>query len=151
KSRRMGITHTAGGRPMGSADFKYLDIELAQEKRYWLEHLSGDLPVAGIPLDFRRPPIFAGRDATVELHVTPELEDKLSLLWRDNDSLTFTLLAAALKVLLHKYTGLEEIVIGAAIHEKYAGVAAFNKTLALRTRVDGASTLRRFLDEARRA
>src|SRR5262249_51645922 len=49
------------------------------------------------------------------------------------------------------YTGLEEIVIGAAIHEKYAGVAAFNKTLALRTRVDGASTLRRFLDEARRA
>ena len=135
---------------MRNTDERFLDPELTQEKNFWVQQLSGDLPVAEIPLDFRRPATFAKRNARVDFRITPELEIRLHRLCGDNDSLVFTVSAAALKVCLHKYTGLEDIVVGTAIHHKHAGVAALNKVLALRTHVDEATTLRGLLEDVRR-
>lgn len=135
--------------PVTSTDRGFLDLELPEEKSFWVQQLSGELTVAGIPLDFRRSATFAKRDARVDFGLAPEIGDKLRHLCGDNESLVFTVLAAALKTCLHKYNDLNDIVIGTAIHEKYAGVAQLNKVLALRTRVDETETVRRLLEDVR--
>ncbi|MFN2416205.1 MAG: amino acid adenylation domain-containing protein [Pyrinomonadaceae bacterium] len=136
---------------MSSTDVKFLDLELTREKNYWLDRLSGDWPVAAVPLDFRRPDAFVERGASARLSVPPELDERLRRLCGENDSLTFTVLAAALFACLNKYTGLEEIVVGTAIHEKHAAVAALNKVLALRATLRAGETPRQLLEEVRRA
>src|SRR5947199_9632155 len=102
---------------MSSANLKFLDLELTQEKSYWLQQLAGELPVASIPLDFRRPAAPVDRTEAVSFDVTPQLACKLERLCGNNNSLIFTVLVAALKVCLHKYTGIEDIVIGTTIQE----------------------------------
>ena len=135
--------------PVSTTDRQFLDLELSEEKSYWVRQLSGELSVAGIPLDFRRPATFARRDARVDFQLAPELSDKVRHLCGDNESLVFTVLATALETCLHKYTGLEDIVIGTTIHQKHAGVAALNKVLALRTHVDATMSVRRLLEDVR--
>ena len=135
--------------PSSGTDRRFLDLELTEEKSFWVRQLSGELTVAGIPLDFRRPATFAKRDARVDFSLTPEFCKKLRNICGDNESLTFTVLATALKTCLHKYNDLQDVVIGTTIHEKHAGVAALNKVLALRTRVDETSSVRRLLEDVR--
>jgi amino acid adenylation domain-containing protein/non-ribosomal peptide synthase protein (TIGR01720 family) len=135
---------------MSSANLKFFDLELTQEKSYWLQQLAGELPLAAVPLDFRRPAAPLERTESVSFDVTPQLAVKLERLCASNDSLLFTVLATALKVCLHKYTGLEDIVIGTTIHEKHGHVAALNKVLVLRARISAASTPRQLLEDVRR-
>jgi amino acid adenylation domain-containing protein/non-ribosomal peptide synthase protein (TIGR01720 family) len=135
--------------PVTNTDSRFLEVELTQEKSYWVRQLSGELTAAGIPLDFRRSATFAKRDAHIDFCLTPEICGKLRQLCGDNESLVFAVLAAALKTCLHKYNDLEDIVIGTAIHEQHAGVAQLNKVLALRTRVDETTTVRRLLEDVR--
>ena len=135
--------------PASSTERRFLDLELTEEKSFWIRQLSGELTIAGIPLDFRRPAIFAKRNARVDFRFAPELYSKLRNLCGDNESLVFTVLAAALKTCLHKYNDLQDIVIGTTIHERHAGVAALNKVLALRTRVDETTSVRTLLQDVR--
>jgi amino acid adenylation domain-containing protein len=128
-----------------SANFSFLDSKLEKEKDYWLEKLAGELVVSGIPLDFSRPSAFIEQKAVVSTGIDSETESKLLKVCGNNETLVFMFLVAALKICLHKYTGLEDIIVGTAIHERFGELAQLNKVLALRDRVSSEVTVRQLL------
>ena len=136
--------------PLEKRDSDYLDEQLQVEKEYWLQKLSRELPVAGLPLDHARSATWSDEKETVRFAIAPETFNQLRKVCGDNDALTFTALVAALKICLHLYTGIEEVTIGTAIHEHYAEMASLNKVLALRDRVDANLTAKQFIVEVKR-
>jgi amino acid adenylation domain-containing protein len=78
---------------------------------YWREHLT-DLPTLELPLDFPRPPVqrFVGRAEAFS--VPSETVEALRSLASSLRVTFFQVLAACYAVLLHRYTGQEEVVFG---------------------------------------
>jgi amino acid adenylation domain-containing protein len=135
---------------MSSAKLTPLDNKLSKEREYWLQQLSGDLPLSGLPLDYRRPEGL--QIATDELCFTfnPNLENRLREICQNKETLAFAVFVTALDLLLHKYTGHEDIIVGTVIHEQHGEVASLNKVLALRTEVSASATVRQVLENVRR-
>jgi amino acid adenylation domain-containing protein len=128
----------------------FVNDQLEEEKEYWLTKLAGDLLVTGLPLDFNRPKEFAGRKAVCPLELDPKVTGRLFEVCQNRQSLALAALVTVLKICLHKYTGVEDVIVGTGIHEQYGEVAALNKVLALRSQVRGELTARQLLDDVRR-
>ncbi|MFZ5918493.1 MAG: amino acid adenylation domain-containing protein [Chloroflexota bacterium] len=79
---------------------------------YWREQLSGDLPALDIPTDFPRQPLQTYRGATSTLRLDAELVQSLRSLAKQYDTTLFTVMLAAFQVLLHRYTGQDDILVG---------------------------------------
>src|SRR2546423_453549 len=107
---------------MNAANATLFDEKLNTDKEYWLEKLSGDLSVSGLPLDFKRPAAFLDERATLAGEVQQEVVDKLLSVCGHAETLVFTALVTALNVCLYKYTGNEDIIIGTTIHERHREV-----------------------------
>ena len=86
-----------------------------KHKEYWKEIYSGDIPVLDIATDFPRPSIqeFAGN--TLSFNLGKDLTDKLKELVTDTDTTLFMVLLAVYNILLFKYTGQDDIVVGSPI------------------------------------
>jgi amino acid adenylation domain-containing protein len=135
---------------MSSTNLGFLDARLETEREYWLEKLSGDLVATGVPLDFERPLDFSVERETVYKRIEGDTARKLFALGGGSELLIFTVLITALKICLHKYTGLEDIVVGTPIHEQHKDTASLNRVLALRSRVTGATPVRQLLLDVKR-
>jgi acyl transferase domain-containing protein/NADP-dependent 3-hydroxy acid dehydrogenase YdfG len=87
---------------------------LRGDREYWLEKLAGDLPVLDLPSDWPRPPEqqFGGSVVVMRLR---EGHAALHRHCREQGVSLFTMLVAAIKVLLHQLTGAEEILIGSPV------------------------------------
>jgi tyrocidine synthetase-3 len=127
-----------------------MDEQLEQEKDYWSKKLSGELAPASLPLDYRRPGEFKGERASIPVELGRDAEGRLLEVCGGRESLVFAILVAALKICLFRYSGVEDVTVGTAIHERYGEVASLNKVLALRTEVRGGATLRQLLEDVRR-
>src|SRR6266478_281198 len=130
---------------MNRLDTTLLSAHLEREREYWLQKLSGELSLAGLPLDFQRPAVLNERRERLEVAIEPKTVDKLYKASDSNPSLIFAILVAALKVTLHKYTSEEDIIVGSAIHEQHGEDASLNEVLVLRDHVSGATTVRQLL------
>jgi acyl transferase domain-containing protein len=84
-------------------------------RTYWLEKLGGELPLLALTTDRPRPPFpsFAGGQLLLRLPVSER--DLLLQRCRDHGVSLFVLLVAALKVLLHKASGQDDILVGAPV------------------------------------
>ncbi len=122
-----------------------LDKKLWKERDYWLKKLSGPLATAGIPVDFARPPISTDKRNVVSIEIEPDTQSKLLKSCRHTEPLVLAALTSALKTCLYKYTGIQDVLIGTAIHKRYEELASLNKVLALRDQVSGALTVRDLL------
>jgi amino acid adenylation domain-containing protein len=127
-----------------------IDAELATEKAYWMERLSGDIVASGIPLDFRRPEELVISMGAVRIKIDHATEAALLRISNNKAELCFAILVAALKICLYKYTRLEDVIVGTAIHERYKEVSALNKVLALRDRVIDGMSVRELLQAVKR-
>jgi amino acid adenylation domain-containing protein len=88
---------------------------LQTQRAYWLTKLSGSLPVVNLPLDFTRPRLqtFRGRGYLLSFdHAEVQL---LTQYAQSHSSTVFTVLVALVKVLLYRYTGQTDIIIGTAV------------------------------------
>ena len=130
---------------MTSANLRLFDERLEPEKNYWLRQLAGEPVPAGLPLDYTRPAVFTQRTEAVELDCEPEAVAGLHRLCGENEALAFTVLTAALQVCLSRYAGAEDVVVGTTIHRRHAEVAALNRVLALRGRVEPGAQVRELL------
>src|SRR6185295_5497171 len=130
---------------MNSTYTALFDEKLNREKTYWLEKFAGEPRAAGLPLDRTRPAVFNRERSTVTIQIEPETEARLRTVCGDKEALMFTVLVAVLKICLHKYTGETDIIIGTAIHERFAEVASLNKVLALRDEVRPDQTVKQLL------
>ena len=117
----------------------YLNSKSCQDDRiYWQNKLEGSLPVLELFTDFPRPLTSAYRGASHTLRLNRDLTDKLKQLGQKYDATLFMTLLAVYKVLLHRYTHQDDIIVGTACNgrpqSRFKRVAGyFVNPVALRT------------------
>jgi hypothetical protein len=121
---------------------------------YWKERLSGDLPRLELPCDHPRPPIQTFSGATQTLMVSKDLLEALKRLSREEDATLFMTLLAAFVLLLHRYSGQDDIIVGTPTANRTASeieglIGFFVNTLALRVRVSEEESFRELLRRVR--
>ena len=123
---------------------------LERELAYWKQQLAGAATVLELPTDHPRPPVQTFRGATQTFQLSEELTGALKTLSRSQSVTLFTTLMAAFNVLLHRYTGQGDILVGTPIAnrkhieiEKLIGY--FANTLVLRTKLADNPTFKELL------
>ncbi|HEV2707389.1 MAG TPA: amino acid adenylation domain-containing protein, partial [Pyrinomonadaceae bacterium] len=114
---------------------------LAAQLDYWRRQLA-DLPALLLPTDRTRAPVQTFRGATYQFSIPSKVADGVRALCRRQGVTSFMLLLAAFKALLYRYTGQEDIVVGAPIANRNRAeienlIGFFANTLALRTDISG--------------
>ncbi|MEL6468397.1 MAG: amino acid adenylation domain-containing protein [Cyanobacteria bacterium J06623_4] len=89
--------------------------KLQRQIKYWTNQLSGELPVLELPFDQSYGAIATYKGSQVPLSLSVALTTRLKTLSNQYQVTLFTLLLTAFKVLLHRYTGSNDIVIGSDI------------------------------------
>jgi amino acid adenylation domain-containing protein len=121
---------------------------------YWLNRFRGEIPVLNLAADYPRPAVqsFAGDELRFEIE--PELTQKLNRMAAETGTTLYMVLLAAFNILLSKYSGQEDIIIGSSIAgrphadlQKVIGV--FINTLAMRNYPARAKTFSEFLAEVK--
>jgi amino acid adenylation domain-containing protein/non-ribosomal peptide synthase protein (TIGR01720 family) len=146
--------------PLQYADFarwqrEWLQGEnLERELAFWKRQLEGAPPVLELPTDKPRPELQSFRGARHHQLLSTELLDGLKSLSRSEGSTAFMTLLAAFDVLLHRYTGQDDIVVGTDIANRNRQelenlIGFFVNHPVLRTRMDGNPTFRELLQHVR--
>jgi amino acid adenylation domain-containing protein len=79
---------------------------------YWRTQMAGDIPPLSLPLDRARPAVQISRGATHALRIPDQLGQRLRQLAQSSGHTLFTLLLSAFQVLLSRYSGEHDIVVG---------------------------------------
>ncbi|NLD48843.1 MAG: amino acid adenylation domain-containing protein, partial [Clostridiaceae bacterium] len=127
---------------------------MQKQKNYWLDNFRGEIPVLEMPLDFPRPVIQSFEGSTVNFELEEAVTDRLNTLALKNGATLFMVLMAAYNVLLSKYTGHEDIVVGTTVagrnHPDIEDVVGmFVNTLPLRNHPVKSKTFIEFLNEVK--
>ena len=120
---------------------------------FWLKQLGGDLPVLQLPTDRPRPPIQTYNGASRSAIVPSDLLCALKQMAKREKTTLFVVVLAAFKVLLARYSGQEDILIGTP---KSGRKLRFSKVfgyfvnpVVIRTRPAGTLPFVKFLRAAR--
>src|SRR5205085_6142228 len=81
---------------------------------YWRRQLA-NLPTLQLPLDYPRPPVERFRGDVLSLHMPAVLADGLKRVSRQHGVTLFMALLAGFQVLLARYSGQDDIVVGTPI------------------------------------
>ncbi|HEY0604260.1 MAG TPA: amino acid adenylation domain-containing protein, partial [Herpetosiphonaceae bacterium] len=79
---------------------------------YWQQQLAGDLPVLQLPTDRPRPPVQTYRGEARSFTLNADLTQQIKQLAQDRGTTLYTLLLTAFQVLLHRYSGQHDILVG---------------------------------------
>jgi amino acid adenylation domain-containing protein len=109
---------------------------------YWKTQLGGELPVLELPVDRPRPLVQTHPGDRVTLTLPADLTEAVMALSQREGATLFMTLLAAFKVLLHHYTGQEDIIVGSPIANRPVAdteklIGFFLNNLALRTDLSG--------------
>ncbi|MGF7047826.1 surfactin family lipopeptide synthetase A [Paenibacillus sp. DS2015] len=127
---------------------------MKQQETYWLQQLGGELPVLNLPTDYLRPVLQSFEGDRVGLKLERKLTQELKQFCaREGVTLSMALLAAY-QVLISKYSGQEDVIVGVPIagrpHADLGSMLGmFVNTLAMRSRPEGEKTFLVFLREVR--
>ena len=107
---------------------------------FWKEYLTGyeDLP---LPLDKPRPTHFSYKCAHVNFSLDKDVSLQLASLAKAHGTTLYTVLLMAFNILMSRYSGQEDVIIGSPIANRYHHqieglVGVFVNTLVLRNQVD---------------
>lgn len=127
---------------------------LKKQETYWLKEFQGEIPLANLPLDYPRPHVqsFEGDSITVEAE--KGLIGRLKKLADEIGTTLFMVLIAAYNVLLFRYTGQEDIVVGiptgGRLHPDLQNIIGmFANTIALRNVPHLHQTFTEFLEKVK--
>ncbi|MBE9128404.1 MULTISPECIES: non-ribosomal peptide synthetase [unclassified Coleofasciculus] len=81
-------------------------------KTYWQNQLAGELPVLELPTTNSRPPLRTYTGSSYRFEINQELTQQLRQLAQKEGVTTEAILLTAFKVLLYRYTGEEDILVG---------------------------------------
>ncbi|SFV64936.1 Malonyl CoA-acyl carrier protein transacylase [hydrothermal vent metagenome] len=116
---------------------EYLSGEVLNEKlEYWKDTLSGIEPLA-LPTTYPRPAIQSNRGDRLRFTIGTEITQKLNSLSKTYDVTLFMTLLSSFGLLLHRYSGQEEFIIGSPIANRNRSeieplIGFFVNTLALK-------------------
>ncbi|HLP59767.1 MAG TPA: condensation domain-containing protein [Candidatus Deferrimicrobium sp.] len=128
--------------------------KLKEQSDYWLNEFSGELPVLNMLTDYPRPLVQQFEGDRVHFVLDKEITRQLHRLARQSDATLFMILLTAFNILLYRYTGQEDMIIGTTVAGRsHPGlesmIGLFIETLALRNNPSGDKTFESFLSEVR--
>jgi len=116
-----------------------------EAKNYWLNKLSGELLKTSFLYDYKKSGKNERHMDTVKFKFSPGTSSKLVTLSSENDHTLNVILAAGLVVLLNKYTGYNDIMVGAPIYKQDIEAEFVNTVLVLRNQFEDNITFRELL------
>ena len=127
---------------------------LEQQMKYWREQLQGAPPVLELPTDHPRPAVQSLRGRMLKRRMPGELLQQLEALSRREGLTMYMSVLAAFVVVLARYSGEREIVVGTPIagrtrREIEGLIGFFVNTLVLRTTVEEQESVRQLLERVR--
>src|SRR6266508_4502962 len=128
---------------------------LDRQVGYWREQLEG-VEALELPTDYRRPVTQSYEGAGEGVLIPAETLDRLRELGRREGVTMFMLLMSAFKILLHRYSGQEQIVVGTPIAgrnrlELEPLIGFFVNMLAIKTDLAGGPSVREAIGREREA
>jgi non-ribosomal peptide synthetase component F len=116
-----------------------------KERDYWLNKLSGEIQKSTFPYDEIHAVDAEHKMEAVSFNLTGELFSRLMKLSNQSDLKLHMILAAGLVVLLYKYSGIRDIIIGTPVLRQETDADFINTILALRNEVKDDMTFKEFL------
>lgn len=128
--------------------------QMRKQEQYWLDRLSGELPVLNLSSDYERPAVQSFAGDRVAFRVERIMLEKLNDLAKRTESTLYMVMLAAYNVLLMKYSGDEDIIVGSPIagrpHADLQNIIGmFVNVLALRNYPAGGKKFLDFLQEVK--
>jgi amino acid adenylation domain-containing protein len=127
---------------------------LETELHYWREQLDAAPPALVLPTDRPRPATQGFSGATHRFQVAEPLARELAAFSRREGATLFMTLLAAFNVLLARYSGQDDIIVGTPVANRNRVevehlIGFFVNTLVLRTRLDTGLNFRRLVRQVR--
>lgn len=151
--------------PLPELPLQYVDYANWQLKRidspamrrqldYWREKLRPPLPASEMPARSVRPNVYDDGGAERIWRLDRSLSDGLKQCCRRYSLTPFMALIGAFKLLIHRYSGEREVVVGTAIagrgnRQTEALIGVFVNTLAIRTDLSGNPSVAEMLNRVR--
>ncbi|MCP4215065.1 MAG: AMP-binding protein, partial [bacterium] len=128
--------------------------EIDKQQEYWMRTLEGvgDIPRAGLPVDYKRPKTFSFEGAHCRFVLEGEALRNFRALGSEAGGTLYMNLLAALNTLFYKYNGLTDIVLGCGVAGRphtdlLRIIGMFVNTLAMRNFPGDEKSYRGFLNE----
>ncbi len=125
---------------------------LETQKEYWLKELAGELPVLNLPTDFPRPKVQSLQGNRLNYLIDKQLFIQLEKRAKESGLTMQMLLLAAYKILLAKYTGQSDIIVGVPSsgrmrNELYGIIGMFVNSLCLRSYPQSNKSISNYFNE----
>lgn len=128
--------------------------ECKSAAEFWERKLAGDLPVLNLPTDHPRPAVQTYRGKAHNWTPDPAVVERVRALAAQQSATLFSVFLAAFQVLLRRYTGQEDIIIGTATADRGRSewervVGYFVNQVALRARITSDASFNDLITQAR--
>ncbi|MGE5497663.1 MAG: amino acid adenylation domain-containing protein, partial [Syntrophothermus sp.] len=132
----------------------YLSAEAAEKKAYWAGCFDGEIPLINLPLDFPRTADSGSRAGTYTFNINKKLFQKIKKISSEEGVSPFMILLAAYNIVLHKYSGQDDIIVGVYTmgrekEELSKLIGMFINNLPVRTYPRGSATISGYLNEVK--
>lgn len=142
-----------GSSSSSSSKFQYLDFANSEQAwfashdqqdhaNYWNEIIKGPIPALELPTK----PVSSSLTDVVgdsyQFKLSAEVSDRLRSLARQNGVTLYSVLLGIFKVVLHRYSGQQDILVGSPVTNRYSVeledmIGIFINTIIVRTKFDG--------------
>src|ERR1044071_6940213 len=127
---------------------------LERQLTYWMDRLAGSPPLIGLHTDHPRSRVQTHNGATESRQLDDELSEALAAFGRERQATIFMVLLAALNVLLYRYTGQDDLLVGTPVStrgrvETEGLIGCFLNTLVLRNDLSGDPDFQTVLERVR--
>lgn len=127
---------------------------IREQETYWLNKFTGPLPVLALPTDYPRPAFMSFVGQTLRFEIDRQLTEKVNRLARDNGATPYIVLLTAYNILLAKYAGQEDIIVGSPIAGRHHAdlekiIGMFINSLVMRNYPVATKTVSEFLEEVK--
>jgi len=128
--------------------------DLSEQERYWLREFEGEIPTLDMPLDYARPQEQRFSGGSIHAKTGAVLTHKIKQLAQRTATTEYMVFLSAAMVLLSRYSGQDDIVIGSPIsarthHDTESMMGMFANTLAMRGTPSGEKDYAVFLAEVK--
>lgn len=124
--------------------------DFLRQEKYWMNKMSDELPVLNLPTDFPRPSVQSNRGKRLYYKIEGELLENIRREVADTSTTLYTYMLSALYVLLYRYTGQTDLMVGSpaagrSIPEVLDVVGMFVNTLVIRNEIREQENFQDFL------
>jgi len=128
----------------------------SRDRQYWLDRMSGELPVLDLPADLPRPAVQTFRGDIVSASIDSATAQRLKAIGAEHGASPFMVLLSLVQILLHRYSGRQDIIVGYPVTGRGHAdlerqVGCFVNMLALRNHMQGSDCFIDVLDHVRSA